>query len=209
MSEPLREMISAVVDGEASEFEYRKVFESLEDGDVRALLSRHYTLRTVMRRDADRLCPDTVSAGIFAALAAEMTVSIAPVRRWRQPLGGLAVAASVCLVAVLGSQAMIQQDTAGLDAGQSQRLASSGAVSVGPLGRSAYTVAAPLMAAPGVGMASAVPVAAGASGDLGADANRMAQQRLQLYMLQHAQNAALNTNQGMLPYARVVNYQEP
>jgi hypothetical protein len=32
---------------------------------------------------------------------------------------------------------------------------------------------------------------------------------LRLFMADHVQNAALNTNQGMLPYARVVSYEAP
>ena len=37
LNAPLREMISAVVDGEASEFEYRRVLESVDDAGVTLL----------------------------------------------------------------------------------------------------------------------------------------------------------------------------
>jgi sigma-E factor negative regulatory protein RseA len=36
--------------------------------------------------------------------------------------------------------------------------------------------------------------------------NRLARQRLQRYMVPHADQAALNTPQGMMPYARVANF---
>ena len=70
MSEPLREMISAVADGEASEFECRRVLDGLKDGEVRSLLGRHYALRSVMRGEVDRLCPPQLTSKILAAAPA-------------------------------------------------------------------------------------------------------------------------------------------
>ena len=42
-----------------------------------------------------------------------------------------------------------------------------------------------------------------------ATGNQLAEQRLRLFMGDHARNAALNTNQGMMPLARVASYQSP
>ena len=36
--------------------------------------------------------------------------------------------------------------------------------------------------------------------------NRLARQRLQRYLLPHTEEAALNTPQGMMPYARLAGY---
>jgi hypothetical protein len=41
------------------------------------------------------------------------------------------------------------------------------------------------------------------------DADGAARERLRMYMLEHAGNAALNTPEGMMPYARVVSWDEP
>ena len=53
--DPLREMASAVVDGEASEFETRRLLEALGEPGVSALVARHYTVRSVLRREAPAL----------------------------------------------------------------------------------------------------------------------------------------------------------
>jgi hypothetical protein len=81
---------------------------------------------------------------------------------------------------------------------------------LGELGQPAQRTTA-VSSVAGVGFGSAVPVAAGGTGtsDSGVTANRGAEQRLQRYLLEHEHNAALGGNQGMLPYARVVEYEQP
>ena len=58
----LREMVSALVDGEASEFECRRVLAGMDDPALRGLVDRHYSLRAVARQEARLLCPATLSA---------------------------------------------------------------------------------------------------------------------------------------------------
>lgn len=53
----------------------------------------------------------------------------------------------------------------------------------------------------GFGPAARVPSVPGQF----AGADRLAEERLRVYMDEHVRNAALNTNQGMLPYARAVS----
>jgi hypothetical protein len=87
-TEPQREMASALVDGEASEFETRRLLEALGEPEVRALVARHYTVRTLLRRDAPELCPPELTASIFAALDAETSLQGAvPASRWRRWAG--------------------------------------------------------------------------------------------------------------------------
>lgn len=198
---PLGEMISAVIDGESSEFEMRRVLDGCDDAQTRALMARHFAVRSVLRGEATALCPARTSAAIFAALDAE--ASFEPVhapKRWRVPFGGIAVAASVCMLAVfsLRTLAPATTDTVGVPA-----LAASGAQPLAPLGPSAMVV--------GVVPATAVPVGFDATqritheATLAGDANRLAEDRLHLFMGEHVRNAAFNVNQGMLPYARVVS----
>jgi len=203
---PLREMISAVVDGEASEFEYRRVLESVDDAGVTALLGRHYAVRAVARREAQLLCPPALTASILAALAAQAPAA-AP--RWRMPVAGVAVAASVCMAAVFGLRALAPQPAGVAPSALVASSAASGAASLGELGRPGglpVPVAGPAVP---VGFVSALPAPGGALQHAGASPDQLAEQRLRLFMVDHVQNAALNTNQGMLPYARVVSYEAP
>ncbi|MCG3171412.1 MAG: Sigma factor AlgU negative regulatory protein [Pseudomonadales bacterium] len=202
MKEPLREMASAVADGEASEFELRRVLDGLDEGELKSLLGRHYMVRSVVRGEATALCPPQVSAAIFAALDAEVPPAVAGARaRRRIPLGGVAVAASVCMVAVFGLRALAPAGDAAGAAGV--QLAGTPARSLAPLGPPAAVVKTmPSAAVPvGFGPAARVPSVPGQF----AGADRLAEERLRVYMDEHVRNAALNTNQGMLPYARAVS----
>jgi len=206
-NEALREMISAVVDGEASDFELRRVLDSMEQDGVRDLMSRHYAARAMMRNEAVSLCPAAVTTGIFAALEQEQALSTNRLQPFRGFLGGAAVAASVCLVAVLGVRALAPGE--GAVAVATWAGSGSPGNSLGPLGRPAM-VQSPLAneAAP-LGLSSAIPVAAGAPSAADLDARRLAEQRLRMFMPLHAQNAALNASHGMMPYARVVGHDAP
>ncbi|HMV71637.1 MAG TPA: RseA family anti-sigma factor [Pseudomonadales bacterium] len=203
MNEPLREMVSAVVDGEASEFELRRVLDGCEDAEVGALLARHFAVRSVLRGETTELCPPQVSRSILAALEAEAPLGAAPapVARWRIPLGGAAVAASVCLVAVFGLRALAPSSDG--KAVEAPALAASDAQPLAPLGAPAAVMSTLPSAAVPVGFGPAVRVAPGAAQAVSAD--RLAEDRLRLYMGEHVRNAAFNANQGMLPYARVVS----
>jgi sigma-E factor negative regulatory protein RseA len=204
-SGPLAEMISAVVDGEASEFEYRKVLDGLSEADVRGHIGRQYAMRAVIRGEADHFCPAALTGRILLAVGNEPPLSRVEPARWRRPMIGIAVAASVCMVAVLGSRWAVQND-----AQPEAALAAAAVVpkpaSLGELGQSAQRTTA-VSSVAGVGFGSAVPVAAGSIPDPAATANRRAEQRLQRYLLEHENSAALGGNQGVLPYARVVDYE--
>jgi hypothetical protein len=57
LNAPLREMMSAVVDGEASEFELRRVLdERVRMPGSTALLARHFAVRAVLRGETAALC---------------------------------------------------------------------------------------------------------------------------------------------------------
>lgn len=203
MKEPLREMVSAVVDGEAGEFELRRVLDGLDDdAAMRALLARHYAVRAVVRRETTHLCPRETSQAIFAALDAEPPRTAARIAgRWRVPVGSVAVAASVCMVAVLGLRGFVP---AGGDTASGERqLAATGTDALPQLGPPLRIVSTlPSVAVPvGFGTPARLsPVTAQTSA-----ANRLAEDNLRFYMGEHVQNAWLNASQGMLPYARFVS----
>jgi sigma-E factor negative regulatory protein RseA len=205
MNEPLREMVSAFVDGEASELEFRRVLREAGDPDVRSMIRRQYLVRSLMRHEVSTLCPAGLDARISAAIDAEGI----PAQRgregsWRRPAASLAAAASVCFAVVLGTQSFLGTPGGG-------QVASDGLVAQGAtlpvLGPAATQQARRVSAVEPVGFGPAVvQERAGGSGAAG---DALAQQRLEVFMLEHAQNAALNTSQGMMPLARVVRYDTP
>ena len=199
-TEPLREMVSALVDGEASDFEIRRLLDSLEDPEVRGLVERHYTVRAVMRREASALCPPELTAAVLAALHDEAPLAASgAVARWRTWAGGAAVAASVCLVTVLGTRMLAD---AGSPAGFAGNAVAASGMALGSLGAPAMV---PMLARGGampVGLGSPLPPA-------GSGADRAAELRLRMFMLDHAQNASFNGPQGMIPFVRVDSGEQP
>ena len=210
-NDPLHEMLSAVIDGEASEFEYRKVIEGLRKPELRSHMARHYALGSILRGEAERVCPATVTERIFAAIENEPALSQMKAPRWRQPLLGMAIAASVCAVAVIGTRWMMPggalPSTSLPSAAEVARVNKPESQVLGELGQPAHRNTASSGVAAGVGFGAALPVAVGSPGGPEADANRDAEIRLRRYLLEHEGNATLNGNQGVLPYARVVNFE--
>ena len=193
IGEPLRESASALVDGETGEFEIRRLLEQ-STPELRALLSRHYTVRTVLRHEADLLCPPALTASILNAIEREPLSSRGAVPGWQRWAGGAAVAASVCLVAVLGTRTVLQQQQA-----VSSQVATRAPIVFdaqhGPIGRGTVV--------------SDTGGRVGLTEGIVEDPDGAARERLQMFMMEHAANSALNTPEGMMPYARVVSYEEP
>ena len=200
----LREMVSALVDGEASEFECRRVLAGMDDPALRSLVDRHYSLRAVARQEAQLLCPAPLGANILAALEHEpaLRAASAPAgSRWRMRAGAAAVAASVCFLAVIGMRALAPS-------GDAQATLASSGVTLGSLGQPVSRALPFAGSTTPLGLARAVSDDRGGARTVGAS-NQLAEQRLRLFMADHARNAALNTNQGMMPLARVASYQSP
>lgn len=199
-TDPLREMVSALVDGEASDFETRRLLDSLADPEVRGLVERHYTVRALLRRETRALCPPELTATVLTALHDEVPLATSgAVARWRSWAGGAAVAASVCLVTVLGTRML---SDAGSPAGSAGNAVAGSGMAMGNLGAPAVM---PMLARGGaipVGLSSPLPPA-------GSGADRAAELRLRMFMLDHAQNASFNGPQGMIPFIRVDSGEQP
>ncbi len=102
-SEALRESLSALMDGEASEMDLARVLKAVEtDPEARELWRRMQQARTILRREPTEGSAVDVSAAVQSALKNQ---------RRSNPWVGLAVAASVTLAVVLGGQQMLQQET--------------------------------------------------------------------------------------------------
>jgi len=115
MSEQLKESLSAVMDGEADEFEIRRVLNEAEnDPDLRGVWERYHLVRSVMRGEGRTRSADRLSARFWTEIDA---VDVAPVSNtsavtadkprsiwttWGQRAAGVAVAAGVAAAVVIG-----------------------------------------------------------------------------------------------------------
>jgi sigma-E factor negative regulatory protein RseA len=107
MTEPLKEQLSACLDGELGAGELDLLMKQVERGDeLKATLGRYAAISAAMRSERIVRAPAGFAAKVSAAVAAE---TLTPVRaissrrqaRWLQPAAGFAVAAGVAAVAVL------------------------------------------------------------------------------------------------------------
>ena len=212
----IKESLSALMDGEADELEVRRVLKSVSENDeLRDTWRRHQMAAAAMRRELPRQVVDYSSA-IHNAIEQEPDLYERPgFERFVKPLGRFAVAASVAALAVLGVQQYNQPSSH-----DSAPLASINNVQVdlvSPQLRTASEFGIPPVTARTVS-------ATVNSGQQGYTAPRsvvqvrssvpdkVTREQVQAYlndlMLQHTEHAAMNTNQGMLPFARMPTDQD-
>ncbi|MEE4145576.1 MAG: sigma-E factor negative regulatory protein [Halieaceae bacterium] len=196
MSEMMRESLSALMDDEANELEIERVLSRIaDDPELRQAWVRYNMVRAVasgqhpVRLDLD------VSAQVRAALGGEGHRAAGLRQRWLRPLASMAVAASVAATVVLGGQQLAQLGTTGHD---SQAIASS----VSPVGMVNSLGATSVQASYGT---QGVPVLQPATRTA---YQELARQRLHKYMQAHAEEAALNSPSGLVPFARVPRIKE-
>ncbi len=212
------EALSALMDGEADSATLDQLLDNAGDASLRATWRRFNTASHSLQ-SGDLLADTDLSGRIMAALeqepvyqpqpeVGEYTSAIAPVASWQRflrPVASFAVAASVFAVVLVGSQFYgVQQGaelSAPVTASTRERLSPTGAVTalVGTANRAGY--ATPSTVVPVAPTATVNPPA-----DAVTDYDAMARQRLERYMLNHAEEASLNAPQGMMPYARVATF---
>jgi sigma-E factor negative regulatory protein RseA len=117
MSEQLKESLSAVMDGEADEFEIRRVLnEAAEDSELRGVWQRYHLVRSVMRGEGRKLGAGTLGREFWAQIDADVTTTSsevvpieiesvsarnAPRWAWVQRIAGVGVAAGVAAAVVI------------------------------------------------------------------------------------------------------------
>ncbi|MCC7198324.1 MAG: sigma-E factor negative regulatory protein [Gammaproteobacteria bacterium] len=105
MTEPVKEQLSALLDGELPDGEMELLVKRLDrDPDLRLTLSRYSLIGAALRTDGQIPAARAVAARVSAALAQEPPLAAASSQgwsRWTQLVAGLAVAASVAVVAVM------------------------------------------------------------------------------------------------------------
>jgi sigma-E factor negative regulatory protein RseA len=203
MNERMGESLSALMDDEANELELERVLaQAYGDGELREVWIRYNLARhTVQSHQLAHLDWD-ISGRVQSALAGSQAEGPSTIRgglkqRILRPLASLAIAASVAATVVIGGQQLAQvggADPYGVDR--------SVVTSASPVGMLNSLGATAVRASYGM---QAIPVLQPATRTA---YDELAQQRLRKYMQEHAEQAALNSPQGLLPFARVPQIRE-
>ncbi len=211
------EELSALMDGETSELELRRLLKNIEsDQALCQKWSRYQLASSILKGQTQGKALDwqkvDISARVQQAIADEPAYqgTAQPKSRIRsgliKPFANVAVAASVSAAVIVGWQSLGQQSV-GTVSGPAVAAASSAGNPVTP------ATSVPLFAGPQGDSPRAMPVS---QNNLGYSAvnpvlqpemiryNPEVDDRLNYYFLSHSNNAAVNTAGGVAPYARVI-----
>ena len=180
MKEKLHEQISALVDDELAEAEHALLNKRLaDDASLRGRLSRYQLISDSLQNHLPRKTDPDFHIGVQLVLQDEPAVAATPARlaRFFKPMAGLAVAASVAVVAVLSLQSVRQADPS-----------AGPALATAPVGDSETPV-------------DVAPMLANSTPNVSADT-----QNLDIYLVNHNEFAVNRGMQGMLPYVRLVGH---
>lgn len=196
MSESMRESLSALMDDEANELEVERVLARIaSDPELRQVWVRYNAVHSLAAGQPAVHLELDISSQVREAVAGDSRASSGLRQRLMRPLASMAVAASVAATVVLGGQQLAQLEADNYDA---QAIASS----VSPVGMVNSLGASSVQASYGtLGLPELQPATRTAY-------QKLARQRLHKYMQEHAEHAALNTPNGLVPFARVPRIQE-
>lgn len=198
MSEQLRESLSALMDDEANELELQRLLKQVgNDAELRSTWVRYNAVRSVMSgQDLSHVQLD-ISSRVREAIDASPAMEKESLRqRLFRPVASFAVAASVAATVVIGGQQLSQVN------GNDPYGAATVASGASPVGLVNSLGATTVQASYGT---QAVPVLQPAARTA---YKELARQRLEMYMQEHAEHAALNSPHGLIPFARVPEIRE-
>ncbi|WP_339642489.1 sigma-E factor negative regulatory protein [uncultured Porticoccus sp.] len=205
-----KESLSALMDGQADELEVHRVLKSISgNNQSRDTWRRYQMAAAAMRRDLPEQVVD-YSASISAALENEKALQVNTLSaRMLKPLGRFAIAASVATVAIIGFQQYNMPDT------HQPVVASTKTVdnkfSPAQL-RTSADFGIPSVTARTVSVSNnpesyrtsqSQPVIVVDQATEPEVTREQVQAYLNSLMIEHTGHAAMNTNQGMLPFARM------
>lgn len=207
MSERNLEELSALMDGEISELEVRRVLKNIEQDQVMCQKWARYqlvssVLKGETRGAAQQWQAVDLSARVAQALEGEpshaggIAASGGKVKEtWLRPFANVAVAASVSAAVILGWQSVNQQP-----------VAASGPVAFAPASAGNVVAAAPAVSGlmPVAQTSGPFRTAPATSQQQIIRYNPSSDDQLNYYLISHSGNAAFNTASGVAPYARVV-----
>lgn len=211
-NDAVNESLSALVDGEHSELDLRRVLKAAEsDSLVNEKWSSYQLTRQALQRDLDRRCGDDFLAGIQEAIADEpLQRSSASTNVWQRYANKTAIAACFTFVFLIGASQWSQNS----DNKQEAELANESAPSFEPMavvpdGFELLPVSARTVSR--VGNSSGPQGVLPSRGQVNVDTSRLqefplsAEQRalLERMMIKHADASAANGGLGVMPYTRV------
>ena len=202
MTERMRESISALLDDEANELELERVLSQIaDDEELRQSWVRYNAVRASIGGQHVAQVNVDISHRVRSAIAAEQGDVVGPgatrslKERLMRPVASFAVAASVAATVVIGGQQLAQ--IGGSSYGDDQALAAAS-----PVGLVNSFGASSVQARYGT---QAIPVLQPATRTA---YQELARQRMNRYIQEHAEHAALNSPQGLIPFARVPQIRE-
>ena len=203
MTERMRESISALLDDEANELELERVLSQIaDDEELRQSWVRYNAVRASIGGQHVAQVNVDISHRVRSAIAAEQGDVVGPgatrslKERLMRPVASFAVAASVAATVVIGGQQLAQ--IGGSSYGDDQALAAAAS----PVGLVNSFGASSVQASYGT---QAIPVLQPATRTA---YQELARQRMNRYIQEHAEHAALNSPQGLIPFARVPQIRE-
>ncbi|PLW68008.1 sigma-E factor negative regulatory protein [Pseudohalioglobus lutimaris] len=198
MSEQLRESLSALMDDEANELELQRLLKQVnEDSELRSTWVRYNAARSAMSGQEVSHMQLDISSRVREAIDGSPGEARSLRDRLFRPVASFAVAASVAATVVIGGQQLTQIN--GKDIYAPGAIAAGG---VSPVGMVNSLGATTVQASYG---AEAVPMLQPAARTA---YKELARQRMQMYIQEHAEHAALNSPHGLIPFARVPEIRE-
>ncbi len=212
--EQLRESLSALIDGEANEFEMHRVLDRLgEDDELRETALGYQRIGQTIRHEQNAFSGIDLTASISAAIADEPTPQVNQDRQtvsakktgWVANLSRLAVAASVAAATVIGVQTWNVANRSDADNG-SELAAITTPVTVpsGTLPSADMFGARGLQAGFGTTQTSMTPEQMNRARGY---ADQVAQSRFRAYMLEHAEQVTARNGQGVMPFVRAASFE--
>jgi len=195
MNDKQNETLSALMDGELDEMSLHRVLNQMEDGSqIKETWSRYHLQRDVIKGDVSEFSTLDISSAVHDAIDNEATIESASQqpKNWWKAVAGLSVAASVTFAVVLGARFNPLLGGQG-----SEQFAGKTQVQV--VVPEITRVKGPTM------------IAQSNSALNGVDEKSLqqAQERLNIYLKQHAQDSSLGQGRSAMPFARVVNFETP
>lgn len=218
MTDQQAQSLSALMDGEADELELRRLLKQAgEGGELREKWSRYHEASAAMSGEVSGFASIDISSRVSALIDEEPVFQQQTPRTpravpaWMRPIGGVAVAATVMAAVLVGvrtynTQLAPQPETIAeavpmveteVDAEPGVELP---AITL-QRGGQTYASFGPQLrvAEPATQQVRTQPVR---------EPSAYVHQRMNYYIEQHARHAALNSNQGMIPFARVSEYEK-
>ncbi|WP_330926325.1 sigma-E factor negative regulatory protein [Candidatus Sororendozoicomonas aggregata] len=222
-SERLHDALSAVMDGQASEFEMHRVLDSLQSNDaLREAAIRYQRIGDTLRHETNRFADIDISRGVMAAIDQEEKRSSRVNERIEKTrflgagsfarlmesmngaFGRVAIAASVVFAVVLGTRSYnsdsVTPEALVADAGNNSMTLSQpiqvNAQHYGGMG---------ILAGYGAGHQSE-SISPEQIAYAQRVADRATRERFRAYALQHAELSAMTKGQGVLPFARLTSF---